>query len=323
MKALVNTAPGQLVMQDWPLPEPGPRQVRIRTAACAICGTDITMIAGWKRTGFPAIPGHEWSGIVDAVGPDVTRDLVGCPCVAENVLADGGEVGFEHPGGYAEYFLTEADKLHLLPANFPLVTAALIEPLAVVVRGIHRLRLVDTSGALVFGDGAIGLLMVLLLRRAGVKHIVTVGGRQSRLSLARELGGADVLNYRELGPDPAPAILRAHGGLFPNVIEASGSLAAMHMALELAAACGRVLMLGDQKEGRADFPWDHIRQREIEVIGSNASAGAWPLAMHLAVEEKLPLERLISHRFPVAQYAEAIALVRSRSGDVVKAVLEW
>ena len=84
------------------------------------------MISGWERTTFPAVPGHEWSGTVDAVGLGVNPSLVGKLCVAENVLSDGGEVGFEHFGAYTEYLLTEASRLHVLPdeflsthANFP------------------------------------------------------------------------------------------------------------------------------------------------------------------------------------------------------------
>ena len=77
MKAIVHVAPGRLEWQDWPLPQPGPGQARIRTLACGICATDLEMIAGWNRTGFPAIPGHEWSGVVDAWDPAAMR-----PCWA-------------------------------------------------------------------------------------------------------------------------------------------------------------------------------------------------------------------------------------------------
>ena len=115
MKAIVNTAPNRLELLDWPLPHPGPGQVRIRTGACAICATDLNMIAGWERTGTPAIPGHEWAGTVDAVGEGADPALPGRRCVGDNILSDGGEVGFEHPGGYGEYFLTEANNLHFLP----------------------------------------------------------------------------------------------------------------------------------------------------------------------------------------------------------------
>jgi len=144
MKAIVNTAADCLEMLDYPLPGPGPGEVRIKTFSCGICATDLAMIAGWDRTGFPAIPGHEWSGTVDALGEGVDGSLRGRRCVAENVLSDGGEVGFEHPGGYGEYFLTEASKVRVLPDDFPLVSAVLIEPLAVSVRGMRRLR--EASG---------------------------------------------------------------------------------------------------------------------------------------------------------------------------------
>ena len=194
MKAIANIAPGKLAWLDVPKPEPGPGEVRIRTAACGICATDIAMIAGWERTGVPSIPGHEWAGRVDAVGQGVELHLVGQPCVAENDLADGGEVGFEHPGGYAQYLISEARNVYPLPAAYPLKQAALIEPLAVVVRGLKRIGLVGhlkpPKQALIFGDGPIGLIALLLLRHYGIQDVSLAGGREPRLALARSLGAA-------------------------------------------------------------------------------------------------------------------------------------
>jgi threonine dehydrogenase-like Zn-dependent dehydrogenase len=323
MSAIVNVGPGQLAMQDWPTPQPEAGQVRIRTGACAICATDLKMIGGWARTGFPAIPGHEWAGTVDAVGTEVDAGLVGCRCVAENVLADGGEVGFEHPGGYGEYLVTEARNLYVLPPEFPLAVAALIEPLAVAVRASGRLRLEDKESALVFGDGPIGLLMLMLLWHAGVEDVVMVGGRVGRLAVARELGAAEVLNYHQMEGDLGEAVCGACGGRFSNVIEASGSPAAAQASLDLVAARGRVLVLGDYDEACADFAWNHLLHQELELIGSCASAEAWPEAVRLAVEGGLPLARLVTHRFPVEQFDMGIELVRSRQSDVIKVVLEW
>lgn len=323
MKAIVNTASNRLVFQDLPLPKPGPGQVRIRTAACGVCATDILMIAGWERTPFPAIPGHEWSGIVDSVGEGVDKSLIGRRCVAENVLASGGEVGFEVPGGYSQYFLTEAANLYPLPDDFCMTTAALIEPLAVSLRGLKKLHLDGKRRALVIGDGPIGLLVVMLLHRAGMDDIVMVGGRAPRLAIAQESGASQVLNYHLIEGDFAKGILETAGEAFPLVVEASGKAAAIQASLELAAICGQILVLGDYSKARADFAWNHLLHRELEIIGSNASAGAWPDAVQLAVEGELPLERLITHRLPAQSFAEGVELTRSRRADVVKVVLEW
>jgi 2-desacetyl-2-hydroxyethyl bacteriochlorophyllide A dehydrogenase len=322
MRALVNTAPGRLELRELPLPEPGASQVRIRTAACGICATDLQMIAGWERTGFPAIPGHEWAGVVDAVGAGVSEGLCGAPCVAENVLEDGGEVGFEHPGGYASFFLTRAANVQLLPPALPLPLAVLIEPLAVCVRALRRLRLEDRRAALVLGDGPIGLLLLRLLRRAGVERLALVGGRPARLRLAAEATGAETLNYHEAGPDLGAALRARWPEPFPNVLEASGSAAALECALHAAAKGGKVLVIGDYGAARAGFPWNHLLHRELELIGSNASAEAWPEAVRLATEEVPFLARLVTHRVPVAQYAAAFDTVR-RDRDALKVVLLW
>jgi threonine dehydrogenase-like Zn-dependent dehydrogenase len=294
------------------------------------------MIAGWDRTPFGAIPGHEWSGTVDAAGGG-GESLVGRKCVAENVWAsDGGEVGFEHPGGYAEYFVAEAANVRVLPDEFDPGAAALIEPLAVCVRALKRLthsdifepRRRDIGRALVLGDGPIGLLTVALLGNAA-EDLVLVGGRPGRLDLARRLGARAAVNYHDLPEgDFAGAVLRAlpgrgRAGRFDTLIEASGSPAAMDACLDLAAPCGRIVIVGDYAQARAGFAWNAVLHRQLEMIGSNASAGAWDQAVALACAGAVPLTSLVTHRLPAESFAEGIDLMRSRRADVVKVVLEW
>src|SRR5450759_2929553 len=220
MKAIANVRPGILKLLDLPLPEPGAGQVRIRTAACGICATDLAMITGWERTPFPAIPGHEWAGSVDALGAGVDGAWVGRRVVADNLWAAGGEVGFEHPGGYAQYFITEAANLQLLPPGTPCALAALAEPLAVAVHALGRLGQDAPGPVLICGDGPIGLLLLALLRRAGRDDLVFAGGRAGRLALAARWGAAQTIDYH------ARDLRRQRTGGFGSIVEASGSPAA-------------------------------------------------------------------------------------------------
>lgn len=324
MIAITNTGPSQVELRDLPMPEPGPGQVRIRTRACGICHLDLKMIAGWPRTGYPAIPGHEWAGVVDALGDDVDEAWLGEPVVAENLQEDGSEVGFERPGGFAEYFLTEARGLYRLPWGFPFDLATLIEPLAVSVRAIRRLGAPQGSRVLVLGDGPLGLMALLLLRAHKMDEVLVVGGVPDRLALASELGAEDVYNFHQAGEeDLAVAVRTELGGLFDFVVEASGSPLAAETALRVARPGGRVLVFGDYEDARLDFPWNFILHQELEILGSNASAAAWPEALQLAVDGVLPLKRLISHRIPIRDFARGLELTRTHREGAVKVVLEW
>jgi threonine dehydrogenase-like Zn-dependent dehydrogenase len=242
--------------------------------------------------------------------------------VAENILADGGEVGFEHPGGYGACFLTLSRNLHLLPDDFPLRRGVLIEPLAVGVRCLKRLRIEDRSSALILGDGPLGLLMLLLLREAGVGEICQVGGRSGRLKLAAELGAAFTFDLRQAGDSLVERMRHNAPRGFANVVEASGSGSGARTALQMAAKGAHVAILGDYAQQRADFSWNTLLHNEIELVGSNASAGGWDEAVRLAMEG-LPLERLVSHVFPIQDFQAAFDLVRSEGEDVVKVVLDW
>jgi len=322
MRAIVNSGPNRLELKDLPLPEPKAGQVRIRTAACGICATDLHMISGWDRITYPAIPGHEWAGIVDDIGDGVDTGWLGRCCVGENVLSDGGEVGFEHPGGYAECFVTEAEKLRFLPDGFSLTEATLIEPLAVCLRAMQRLRLDDRSAAIIFGDGPIGLLMAALLYKNKVEYVVLVGGRDTRLKLAREIGADETINYHQSGDRLVDDALATIPSGFPNVVEASGAQSALQDCLNVAGKKGKVLVIGEYGQARFNFPANQLLLNELELIGSNASEEAWDEAVSLAMEGDVPLRKLITHEIPAWEYGKAMEIARNWR-DAIKVVLKW
>jgi len=322
MRALVQTGPERLELGRLPTPTPGSGEVLIRTGAVGICATDLEMLAGWDRTGYPAVPGHEWSGMVASVGAGVDPALVGMRCVGDNILEAGVEIGFERPGGYAHRFATRADHLHGI-GDVPYAVATLVEPLAVCLRGLARMALADRSAALVVGDGPIGLLMVAALRRAGVGRLALLGGRAARLEVGRALGAAFTLDRHAI-EDPTAAIRDCFGAAgVPNLVEASGAVAGMELALRLAAPGARLLVLGAYGEAHAGFPWNDLLHRELTLIGSNTGTGAWAEATAWLSEESVSFEPLITHRYPIERYAEALRTVRDRDSGAIKVVLEW
>jgi len=287
-------------------------------------------MGGTTRTGYPMVLGHEWSGVVDAVGPGVDRSLTGTRCVAENVLPSGGEVGFEHPGAYGECFLTDARLLHPLPASLSLRQAALVEPLAVCVRGIRRLRMQDEADALILGDGVIGLLLLLLLARGGVREITVVGGREQRLAKARELGARRALSYHAAADGTAEALgalIRLScgrtGASFANLLEASGSSVALEAAFALGAPGAHILLIGDYEHTRATVPWQRWLHSEYEVMSSNASAGAWPEAVRAAGELAASLDPLVTHTVPIREVQRGVDLTRDRQSGAIRVLIDW
>lgn len=340
MKAVRVQRPGVVALENVPTPEPGEAQVRIRTAYCAICATDLAMIAGWERTPYPATPGHEWSGVVDAVGIGVGTDLVGRRCVGDNIISCGAcaacrearpdacaqtrEVGFELPGGYAEYFLTKAANLRFLSDDVPLSSATLTEPLAVVMRALARLHERAPSGpVLIAGDGPIGLLTVLALRQEGVQQIALLGGRTHKLALGKAFGAATTCSYKTAEAERRDWLQSAAPEGFALAVEASGSPDAVVLLLNVVAKDGEVLLLGEYGEACAQVALTRTVLKELRLVASNSGTGAWDDAVGFLGRHHEMITRMVTHQFAPEDFEEALATVQHKRDECIKALLRW
>jgi threonine dehydrogenase-like Zn-dependent dehydrogenase len=224
-------------------------------------------------------------------------------------------------------FTTQARLVHPLPRLLTLKQAALIEPMAVCVRGIRRLRVEDKASALIFGDGVIGLLLLILLVRDGLREVTVVGGRAQRLAKARELGARHVASYHDAADGSSAALAalvrRVVGGGFANILEASGSSAALEAAFALGAMGGHMLLVGDYAHAQATVPWQRWLHSEYEVMSSNASAGAWPEAVRLAGELTSTLDPLVTHTVAIRDIHRGIELMRGRESGAIRVLIDW
>ncbi len=329
-QALVIDSPGSLELRSVPPLEPGPGEVVVRPSSVGVCGTDLELLDGVVDPVFvryPLVPGHEWSGVVSALGPGVTGFSPGQRVIAEgiipcrscgacargltNLCATYDELGFTRAGAAATQVVVPAFALHRIGPSVGLEEAALAEPLAVAWRGIGRGAPRPGERVAVVGDGTIALLAAHLLRLFSPAELVVFGQRASQAALAESLGASRFSVSGDLGG-------------FDLVVEAAGAAAAVERALGLAARGGRVVLLGlAGQDARAAFPVDDVVNNDLLIAASfGYTSAAFGEVASLLGSGRLRLGPLITHRFPLAKFADAYQVLRSGTGPRGKVMLE-
>ena len=329
-RALVITSPGVISLQDAAELVPGPGEVVARPVHTGICGTDLELVAGVvdpAYTRYPLVPGHEWSGIIESVGPDVTGLEPGQPVIAEGIIPDRvcaqcvqgqtnlclvyDELGFTRAGAAADQVLLPAQVVHVLSPRVSLLDAALAEPAAVGWRAVGRGQPRPGEQIAVVGDGTLALITTHLLRLFSPAELIVCGQRPAQAGLAAELGAT--------GFDLAPPATS-----FDLVIEAAGTPGAVERAFGLARRGGRVVLVGLAGHNvTAGLPIDDVVNNDLLISASFAyTSAAWAEVTALLSAGQIRLSPLVTHRFPLEAYEEADQVMRSSSGPRGKVILE-
>ncbi len=329
-RALVITSPGVIGLQDADELVPGPGEVVARPVHTGICGTDLELVAGVvdpAYTRYPLVPGHEWSGIIEAVGPGVTGLEPGQPVIAEGIIPDRvcaqcvqghtnlclvyDELGFTRAGAAADQVLLPAQVVHVLSPRVSLLDAALAEPAAVAWRAIGRGQPRPGERIAVVGDGTLALITTHLLRLFSAEELIVCGQRPAQAGLAAELGAT--------GFDLAPPATS-----FDLVIEAAGTAGAVERAFGLARRGGRVVLVGLAGNNvKASLPIDDVVNNDLRISASFAyTSAAWAEVTALLSAGQIRLSPLITHRFLLEAYEEAYQVLRSSSGPRGKVILD-
>lgn len=273
MKALIYTGTKTLEFGDMPTPELKPGEALVRVDSCGICGSDMHAWAGHdERRPAPLVLGHEVAGIVEQgakAGARVTvNPLAGCGtcvhCTHGRANLCGARTILSMPprqGGFAEYIVTPADNMVVVPDDVALAKASLAEPLACGWHGVRLgLRALDSSlsraPALVIGGGAIGVGAALSLRAQGVDDIVLVEPNEGRRARIVETTGLNVV-----------ADASAHQNTFGLVIDGVGYAATRALAFSAVSAGGVIAHIGlGDREGGVDVR--RATLQEITFIGT-------------------------------------------------------
>jgi 2-desacetyl-2-hydroxyethyl bacteriochlorophyllide A dehydrogenase len=332
MRAVVVERPGSAKLRHVPTPEPGPGEVLVRVGAAGICGSDVEVLEGRRPARFvryPIIPGHEWAGMIEAVGPRVENLDEGAAVVAEGFracgdcarcregrtnlcAADYAETGFTHPGAFADFLCVPAHLVHRLPPETDLAAAAVLEPAACVAQGLLEVDLRPGLTAAVVGSGTLGLLAVALLNRVSPARLALVGTRASRLALGEAMGATETWNVRQ-DEYPQPG--------FDLVFEAAGTPGGARTAVELARRGGTVMLEGISGQP-SGIDADAVVLGHLRVQGIfGASRNAWRWVTELFADGLLDPKPLVTHSFPLEQYDAAFTTLAERNGDALKVQL--
>lgn len=327
MKAVRLHGPGDLRLDEIEEPRPGPADVVVRVAACGICGSDLSYL----RTGGVAAPvkdpiglGHELSGTVTVVGRDVREVRAGMRVIV-NPMGGGNAIGNGSPeGAFAPLLLVRnavlGDGLHAIPDSLAFDKAALAEPLSVSLHAVHRASVTPTSRVAVFGAGSIGLGIVLFLRRRGVENVAVIDVSEQRLARARTLGAT--LTIDPSREDVATRLGEAHGRseLFgwpvvntDTYFEVSGAASVIPSIIAMAPFHASLVVVAVHHEPVAvDFLM--ALGKEMSITTSMAYPDEFPDVIETLLSG-IDVEPLISHRYPLDEYAAAFAMAQDRTAS--------
>ncbi len=348
MRALVLPAPGKFEIQTVPVPQPGDYEVLCKVRAVAICGSDPEILrgdlAGTWPSQYPFTPGHEWAGEVVALGRGVMDLQVGdrvagqahkgCG-VCKNCLEGRYTIcenygrpesghrhyGFITPGAYAQYIAISIKSVNKTPDTMTWREGALVDTAGVVMHGLELSGVTPGGTVAVIGPGPIGLIAMRLARALGAARVIAIG-RGARLQASRQAGADVLIDFEKT--EPVKAIRDATGGIgVDEAIECSGAAGTFRQAVEMVRKGGRVALVGVPPNSVIEpLPFKYIVHNEIAIFGSRANPNASRKVIALIAAKQLRVDDLVTHTFPLEQFADALDTFVNRRGGAIKVVVE-
>ena len=342
MKAYNLRGVSDLQFENVDIPVPEDSETLVQIKAAGICGSDIPRIFVNGTYHFPRIPGHEFSGI------DVkTKKRVGVfpliPCRKCKPCRDGryemcrnySYLGSRTDGGFAEYAAVPEWNMIELPDNVTFEQAAMLEPMAVAVHAMRSISPSCDDTVAVMGLGTIGMLLVMFLLDAGVTDIYVIGNKDFQRKTCKAMG-IDEIRYIDASSEEqnsavAEQIMNVtHGRGVGVFFECVGKNETIETALKVTAPGGRIQLVGNPASDISfdrDTYWKILRN-QLTVKGSWNSSFThdddddWHYVLNRLKEGKICPEMLISHRFGFNELNKGLDIMRNKTEDYIKVMIE-
>lgn len=330
-------APQQVDFLQRTVHQPATDEVVVKVVASAICGSDMHIFKGLHPSvPLPVTIGHEFSGDVAAVGPDVQGIDVGDRVTIEPAIVCGkcdaclhGDYGYcqdinftyrKGDGSMADYVTVRAQNIHRLPDDISYEAGSLIEPLSVATHAVRRADVKMGQRVLVIGAGAIGLLVAALCRKCGATDVVVSDHSAHRLAMAMRLGATATVNARE-GQDLDKTIAGITNGQgVDHAFECVGLEVTFVQAMKALRKNGLATIIGIFENPNITIPAMRFITHEIRVQGAQGYCWDFPIAIKMAKE--IDLSSLITHTFPLDQLQTALETCFDRTANSIKVIVK-
>jgi L-iditol 2-dehydrogenase len=327
-----------IVMEQVNEPIPGSGQVRLKVETCGVCGSDIHAYYGeHPYIGFPIQQGHEFAGRIDQIGPDVTGWQVGQRVTAEPSVVCGecencqqgnyhicyrlSVIGCQSDGAMAEYVLVQAKKLVALPDTMTFEEGAFVEPLAVGVHAVRRVATHAGTRMLILGAGTIGLMTLFAALGAGITDITITDILDEKLQLARKLNAKHTVNVRDTSLSDFCRTTFGTEMAFDVAIECVGTAGTVRGALPVLKKGGK-LVLGGVFPEEVPVNLGLAQDRELSLIGTLMyQMDEFTTARDLIASGKAPVQGLITSRYPLAEFPQAMKMIDENRNANLKTMI--
>lgn len=337
MKSIVIQQPNALALEERPLPTPAAGEVRVKVKLAGICGSDSHIYRGHNPFAkYPRVIGHEFFGVIDAVGDGVDSARLGqrvsvdpviscghcypCSVGKPNVCTSLVVLGVHRDGGFSEYAVVPAKNAWLIPDAISDKQAVMVEPFTIAANVTGHVSPTEQDVALVYGAGPMGLVTVQALKGVyKVKQVIVVDRIDERLAMAQNNGADWVINN---GNQSLQALLDEKGIKPTLIVDAACHPSILQEAVTLASPAARIVLMGFSSEP-SQVVQQGITGKELALFSSRLNANKFPVVINWLEKGLIDPDKLITHAFEFHHVKDAIELFEKDQRQCCKVLLTF